>query len=260
MEWVAIAVNIARDPSVHRMAEGLRVRVPEAVGLLALTFAEMAQHAPTGELADVPDSLLETWSGWHGKRGAFAEQFRANLCNHAGLVLAWEKYNGANIRRAKAASERTRTWRARKENANRTHNSTHTDTATVRDTVQYRTEQNRKDTQKGPAAPVIRAEDPRFAALWAIYPSRSGGNPRKEALAAWAARLKDGVPADVMHAGVERYRAYHEAKGTIGSEFVMQAKRFLGPTDQYLEAWTPPAAKAPVMQIVDGWYVDKVPA
>jgi hypothetical protein len=115
MEWVAIAVNIARDPAVHRLAAALRVRVPEVVGLLTLTFAEMSQHAPDGRVGDVPDTLLESWAGWHGKRSLFAIGFRAELCDQSGLVTAWEKYNGANIRRAKAARERTRAWRDRND-------------------------------------------------------------------------------------------------------------------------------------------------
>jgi hypothetical protein len=151
MEWVAVAVNIARDPAVHRMAAAIRVRVPEIVGLLALTFAEMTQHAPDGQLADVPDTLLESWAGWHGRRGAFAAQFRAELCDDAGLVTAWERYNGAAIRRARAARERTRAWRKEREQASRsadgasisastgTHTGTHTDTASVRGTGQDRT-------------------------------------------------------------------------------------------------------------------------
>jgi hypothetical protein len=160
MEWVAIDVNIADDPAVHRMADSLRVRVPELVGLLGLTFARMAQHAPDGNLAAVPDTLLEQWSRWHGKRGAFVAQFRAELCDDTGLVTAWEKYNGAHIRRAKAASARTKAWREKQErerterelaagqtssqsangNANVTHNTTHNVCGTGQDRTGLTTE------------------------------------------------------------------------------------------------------------------------
>lgn len=162
--WVAIDVNIASDPAVHRIAAALKIRVPEAVGLLALTFAGVGQHAPDGQLAAVPDSLLETWASWHGKRGAFAPLFRAELCDETGLITAWEKYNGANLRRLDAARERTRLWREeqaaiRAAKANGTHTRTHTAkrtrTHSVREpyarTEQDRTEQTHLTTTAGGA-------------------------------------------------------------------------------------------------------------
>lgn len=147
MEWVAIAVNIARDPSVHRMAATLRIRVPEVVGLLALAFAEMSQHAPDGRVGDTTDALLESWAGWYGKRSRFAECFRAELCDAEGLVTAWEKYNGASIRRSKAARDRTRMWRETKQNANGMHTSTHTETVSVCGTEQDKTGPDRTEEQ-----------------------------------------------------------------------------------------------------------------
>jgi hypothetical protein len=159
MDWIAISVTIGGDPAVHRMAAVLKVRVAEIVGLLALTFAGMGQHAPTGQIAAVPDSLLEQWSTWHGKRGAFAAQFRAELCDDTGLVRAWEKYNGANIRRLGAARERARVWRETKErtttvrepNANGTHTRTHTKRAAYASTGQDSTEQNYKSKSSPPS-------------------------------------------------------------------------------------------------------------
>lgn len=171
MEWVAIDVSIAGDPGVHRMAAALKVRVPEIVGLLGLTFAGMAQHAQDGQLGGVTDTLLEQWAHWHGKRGAFAKQFRAELCDDTGLVTAWEKFNGAHIRRAKAASARTKAWREKHErerterdqihapatspnangNAHVTHNSTHNVSATVCGTGQDKTEPTTKSKEQEPS-------------------------------------------------------------------------------------------------------------
>lgn len=142
MDWVAVSIGISKDPAVHRMAAALRVRVPEVVGLLTLAFAEMTAHAPDGQLGDVPDSLLEAWATWHGKRGRFAPEFRANLCDETGLVTAWEKYNGAAIRRANAARDRSRAWREQKQNAtptaNDTPNGTHTETSSQTHTNEVR--------------------------------------------------------------------------------------------------------------------------
>ena len=155
MEWVAVAVNIASDPRVHRMSTELRLRVPDVVGLLTLTFAEMTQHTPDGRVGEVPDTVLELWALWHGKRGRFAALFRSELCDETGLVTAWEKWNGAAIRRATAARERTRAWRDRREGASpnappaangthtRTGTDTHTETVPVCGTGQDQTVQDR---------------------------------------------------------------------------------------------------------------------
>jgi hypothetical protein len=114
MEWVAIDVHIAGDAVTHRLAGTFRLRVAEAAGLLTLVFAGMAQHAQDGSLTDVTDSQLEAWALWHGKRGALATFVRAQLCDDDGTVRAWEKYNGAAIREAKASRERMRVYRAKR--------------------------------------------------------------------------------------------------------------------------------------------------
>jgi hypothetical protein len=192
MEWIALDVHIAGDPAVHRIASALKVRGAEVVGLLALTFAGMAQHAPTGEMADVPDTLLESWAHWEGKRGTFAAQFRAELCDETGLVTAWDKYNGRNIRRANASAERTRMWREKREtahaepspnahgNANGTHTSTHTERATVWTTGQDKTEQKRPTTSRVVArAPDI---DRVIAHYRGVHPARRPGEKDRKAI------------------------------------------------------------------------------
>lgn len=158
MEWVAIDVHIAGDAVTHRLAEAFRLRVPEAAGLLTLAFAGMAQHAQDGELADITDSQIESWVMWHGRRGAFAAFFRAQLCDEHGCVRAWEKYNGRSIRRAEAAKVRTRQWRERQDqqrteretNAHAADTRTHNGAHNVRRTRQ---DQTRPDlTAKGSGA------------------------------------------------------------------------------------------------------------
>lgn len=111
MEWVAIDVHIGGNAVTHRLAEAFKLRVAEAAGLLMLTFAGMAEHAPDGSLVDVPSSQIESWAQWHGKRGKFAEFFRAQLCDEIGIVREWEDYNGASMRAAESSRERSRRWR-----------------------------------------------------------------------------------------------------------------------------------------------------
>ena len=87
-----------------------------------------------------------------------------------------------------------------------------------------------------------------FKAIWAIYPKRSGSNPKKTALDAWQSRIREGrtTPADALDA-VRMYRAWCEATGKIGQETVMQAATFFGKQKEgYLQDWSLPVARGPV--------------
>ncbi len=86
--------------------------------------------------------------------------------------------------------------------------------------------------------------DDGFEAAWSAYPKREGANPKNKAHSAWKARLKDGVTAEVMLAGVARYAAYCQAKGSVGTEYVMQAQRFFGKGREFENPWTVAAAKS----------------
>lgn len=83
-----------------------------------------------------------------------------------------------------------------------------------------------------------------FEQLWAKYPKRGGGNPKKPAYKAWCARLKEGVSAETLHDAVDRYAAFVRAKGDERTEFVQQAQRFLGPNGEYENDWQPPKNRA----------------
>lgn len=79
--------------------------------------------------------------------------------------------------------------------------------------------------------------DEEFENAWKLYPKREGSNPKNKAHAAWKARVKAGVSAKAMIQGAIRYRAYCIAKGSIGTEYVMQAQRFFGPGLEFENEW-----------------------
>lgn len=236
MDWIAISVTIGGDPAVHRMAAVLRIRVAEVVGLLGLTFAGMAQHAPSGQLADVPNTLLEQWSTWHGKRGAFAAQFRAELCDDAGQVRAWEKYNGANIRRLESARERARIWRETQEreraeceqNANGTHTRTRTKRAAYASTEQNSTEQKIKSA----------------SAAGADRPEKAGVNGTA---AAPAGELPAGAKPDPFPKAVND-AVYEAWLATLGSVDYGRLRKALLPL--YKSATTPHPTAEQLVQAV----------
>jgi hypothetical protein len=76
-----------------------------------------------------------------------------------------------------------------------------------------------------------------FADAWAMYPRRSGGNPKRRAADAWSARIREGVAPDAMLDGLRRYVAYCEAERKIGTPYVQQASTFFGPSRPFEEEW-----------------------
>lgn len=83
-----------------------------------------------------------------------------------------------------------------------------------------------------------------FEAAWSLYPKRSGSNPKREAFKSWNARMSEGFSTEDMISGLERYAAHVFAKGNSGTEFVMQGKRFFGPSAEFENDWFIPAPRA----------------
>jgi hypothetical protein len=83
-----------------------------------------------------------------------------------------------------------------------------------------------------------------FEIFWQAYPKRSGSNPKKPALKCWQARLKEkGVTAADLIGSAKAYAGYCQATDKLGTEYVMQAKTFLGPNDCWRQDWKPPGAE-----------------
>ncbi|WP_288500898.1 helix-turn-helix domain-containing protein [uncultured Erwinia sp.] len=92
-----------------------------------------------------------------------------------------------------------------------------------------------------PAKRSCREYSPEFETAWQAYPKRAGANNKSAAGKAWAARIKSGVTASTMLAGVQRYAAFVAATGRSGTEYVKQAATFFGPDHHFDEAWDAPA-------------------
>jgi hypothetical protein len=109
----------------------------------------------------------------------------------------------------------------------------------IRKTENYSSD-DRKKPRSSRTQKRERVEPPLFAQFWSRYPKRAGGNPRRRALQAYTARLTEGVLADDIIRGLDRYIAYVAAAGKAGTEFVMQAATFVGPDRRWEEAWDEP--------------------
>ncbi|HCF9584983.1 TPA: YdaU family protein [Pseudomonas aeruginosa] len=78
-----------------------------------------------------------------------------------------------------------------------------------------------------------------FETCWSKYPKRAGGNSKKAAHKAWAARIREGVTAEALDAAVQAYASEMIAKGKVGTEYVKQAATFFGPNEHWREAMQP---------------------
>lgn len=80
-----------------------------------------------------------------------------------------------------------------------------------------------------------------FETAWQAYPKRAGGNPKQSAWKAWSARLREGISAAEMLAGVQRYAVYVTNTRKAGTEYVKQAATFFGPDHHFAESWAVPS-------------------
>lgn len=83
-----------------------------------------------------------------------------------------------------------------------------------------------------------------FEELWKAYPKRSGSNPKVDAWKAAQARLKEGHAEEELQKGVARYAAWAVAADKVGTEHVMQAATFFGPSCRFLEPYDLPRRPA----------------
>ena len=81
---------------------------------------------------------------------------------------------------------------------------------------------------------------PEFEEIWQMYPKRAGNNPKNTAWRALQARLSEQTPLPAVVEGVRRYKAFCEATGRIGTEYVMQGATFFGPRREWENDWDVP--------------------
>lgn len=127
------------------------------------------------------------------------------------------------------------------------------------DTNQYTIEEG-ENGNKGKNKPIGASSDaPRlargysesFEQAWQRYPKRLGSNPKRGAYQAWNARIKEGYTEERMIEGMNRYTTFAKTNGIVGTERVMQAKRFFGPACEFEEEWQ--TTDCPHAEILEAW-------
>lgn len=116
LTWMRVARNITKDKDTHRGAEIAGVDVHKYAGHLLDLWNEMFDQAEDGNLAIIPDSAIEQYANWRGKKGAFAKAVRATLCHDEHheqpmVMRSWDRFNGAAIREARADMKRKKEGR-----------------------------------------------------------------------------------------------------------------------------------------------------
>lgn len=85
-----------------------------------------------------------------------------------------------------------------------------------------------------------------FEDFWNRYPKRAGSNPKRDAWKNWQARLREGHAPEELHAGRMRYTKFLRATGKIGTEYVLRAATFLGPSKHFENDYDLPAEEGEV--------------
>lgn len=109
-----------------------------------------------------------------------------------------------------------------------------------------------KDYGSSPTATNRVEYSTEFEEIWTAYPRRTGSNPKKAAFSAYRQRLEEGVSHEEIASGAQRYAAWCMATDKIGTETVMQAKRFFGPGREFENDWSLPIGRSK-QRVPDDW-------
>ena len=113
MTWIRVETSVGRNPKVHKLASVLGLSADNVLALVIKTWCGVAENAPTGDLSDVEDGLIEDWAVWRGVPGEYARRFREVFVSD-GVLDGWRERQGklvaqAEAERARKSAERART-------------------------------------------------------------------------------------------------------------------------------------------------------
>ena len=251
-------------PKTLDFASRLDVSLPQAIGHLELLWAFVAQKTPHGNVGKWADGAIARASHWTGDATAFVTA----LCD-AGFLERHEEYRlivhdwhehaprwvaskliraGQDFCRPAGSEKPEKPANTDSEkdctsdcSSECSHDSSAHSKPSLAKPSQDKSDKNPFGTSADAPTGNGKPEYPdAFESAWRDYPRRAGGNPKPAALKAWKARIKSGTDPGEIHRGVLRYARFIRATSKENTEFVMQAKRFFGPDEHYLEPWTIP--------------------
>lgn len=126
--WLRLEVDAVDDPGFFALAAATGCSVGDAFRCAVKVWGKMARFAPGGELAAVPDIMLEEWAGWAAvPRGTsaglsagrpvevpapFAGTFRSLFQTEDGFLVLWRELQGPLLERQERDRARKRSERA----------------------------------------------------------------------------------------------------------------------------------------------------
>lgn len=160
----------------------------------------MALYCPSGDMDLVSDYMLAQWTGAD-------EKFIASFRRHFVVDGKFELFTQLNSSRLRHREKcRVRMQKVRSEE---------------------------KAVTAPPKRRAPKASMEAFDKAWALYPKRSGGNPKTLAEKAWKSRIKDGVPEDELVLAASNYAEVCRREGREGTVYVMQGSTFFGPNERW---------------------------
>lgn len=246
-------------PKTLDFAARLDISLPQAIGHLELLWAFVAQKTPHGNVGKWADGAIARASHWTGEPTAFVtalceagfieehDEFRL-------IVHDWHEHAPRWVASKLSRAGQDFCRPAGCETPDKDDEDDSSEEGTGDSSGDYspdssaeskpslaKSSQAKSGQGRLPGSGEPKDEyPPEFEELWADYPKRAGGNPKKAALKAWKARIRSGVDPQAIADGVARYARYCAVTGKLNTEFVKQASTFLGPDEHYLTDWSPP--------------------
>lgn len=121
--WLRLEVDSVDDPKFFEMAGELGCTAGDAFRCAVRIWGRLAVHRPDGNLAAIPDELLNDWAGWAAvPRGTgaefpadnpadFARTFRKLFQLEDGFLDLWRELQGPLLRRQESDRQRKRAAR-----------------------------------------------------------------------------------------------------------------------------------------------------
>ena len=272
MAWFKVNQTLTRHPKLKRLARGLGISEPTAIGHLILLWGWAMDYAPDGDISEFDAEDIAGVAGWDGDADTFIAALLScgirgdgflERTEDGGLIFHdWEENIGSDLEQRRKAAEKIRKYRAKKksdlpEACNGVRNGVRNGHDTGYVTVAcngYVTGEKRGDEKRGEEIPPLppqggggagggqtggissQSQEPQgFGAFWAAYPRRV---QRQAAVKAWRGLLRQAgaTAADVTEAA----RAYAEAAARRGTppDKIMHPATFLH--EERWRDWLPP--------------------
>lgn len=243
-DWIKMRMSLQSHPKVVRVLSATKTDKFRVIGGLHAVWCLFDAHSEDGVLPGYTRETLDHIIGWDGFAEAMISVGWLEESEDNSLKMPeFDEHNGQSAKRRAEDTKRKRQKRNQKDVRNVS------DKCPQQGRTECGPEKRREEkenplvdsdepTGKQPKAKSAKNDPPpEFETLWSEYPQREGPNPKRDALKAYRARMREGVRPDDLIAGVLRYRDWLMRKGKVGTEFVQRASTFLGPGENWKQSF-----------------------